>query len=91
MSNQLVLDFIAPAAPTAEVGEDSAMTWILLVYRTATEVRCELSLPTSISDDGQIDGWNERILIGSIPFGDDGPEVVPPPQPDITIPVLRRA
>jgi hypothetical protein len=91
MANQLLLDFMVPAAGTADAIEDPATTWILLVYRTVAEVRCELSLPTSISDDGHIDGWRERILLASIPFDDDSVAVAPPQQSDITIPVVRRA
>ena len=43
------------------------VTWILLVHRAADEVRCELSLPSSFGT-GQINDWNERILLKSNPI-----------------------
>lgn len=50
-------------------------TWLLLTYRdTGTRVvRCELSRPIEMGIDGRVDGWAERIILGSIPF--DGDEV----------------
>jgi hypothetical protein len=50
-------------------------TWLLLSYRdyAARVVRCELSRPVGIGTDGRVDGWYERIILGSIPF--DGDEV----------------
>jgi hypothetical protein len=72
--------------------EDRAVTWLLLMCRGNSEVRCELSLPSSMSIDGYIDGWRERILFGSIPLDGDVVEITSPPvQPDITIDVRRRA
>ncbi len=67
------------------------MTWVLLIHRAADEVRCELSLPFSMALDGHIDGWCERILLGSIPIDGDLVEVEPPTQPDINVEVKRRA
>ena len=48
-------------------------TWLLLTYRdtSAREVRCELSRPVNIGIDGRVDGWAERIILGSIPFDSD--------------------
>jgi hypothetical protein len=68
-------------------------TWILLIRRASNEVRCELSLPISIGEDGHIDAWRERILLSSIPLDGDLAEAVPtpPPLPDIRIDVKRRA
>jgi len=77
------------AAPSD--GNDLRMTWILLIHRAQNEVRCELSLPSSIGQDGHIDGWRERILLSSIPLDGDLVEIVSPTQPDITIDVRRRA
>lgn len=53
------------------------LTWILLFHRdkTSHEVRCELSCPVKMDDDGQIDAWAERIILPSVPFGGDGTEV----------------
>lgn len=92
---QLSLDFppvvlSAPGRPT-DAGEQR-MTWILLVYRGMTEVRCELSLPRSMGGDGRIDSWQERIILGSIPVDPEVLEITPPqsPPPDINVDVKRR-
>lgn len=81
----------APARPTNT--EDQRITWILLVHRAQTEVRFELSLPTSMSIDGKVSGWLERIILGAIPTDPvDAIIVAPqPPLPDIEIAVKRRA
>lgn len=69
------------------------MTWILLVHRAMNEVRCELSLPSSMGPDGRISSWQERIFLGSIPVDPEALEITPPPQPlpDINVDVKRRA
>jgi len=93
--NQLELDLPveslpAPARPPDR--SDARVTWVLLMHRALDEVRCELSLPSSMGTDGHIDGWCERILLSSIPLDDDMAEVIPPPTtPDISIDVRRRA
>ncbi len=95
--NQLLLGFMEPepepavAESSSAVVEEPAATWVLLVHRTADEVRCELSLPSSITVDGRIDGWTERILLGPIPLDGEPVDVLPPHQPDIIIDVRRRA
>lgn len=81
---------VAPADSPDDLGAER-VTWLLLIYRSANEVRCELSLPSSMGVDGRIDGWRERILLGSVPLDGDLVEVVPPASPDITIDVKRRA
>lgn len=97
--NQLQLDLIfppvdlPPAARPAASGEQR-MTWILLVHRAHGEVRCELSLPTSMGPDGRVDGWQERIILGAIPTDPELVEITPPSppqQPDINVDVKRRA
>ena len=42
-------------------------TWLLLYYfdEFSDEVRGELSLPTSLSNDGYVTGWEERILLSA--------------------------
>lgn len=96
--NQLELDLrIEPSTRESqkspvEQGEARIVTWLLLMCRAPGEVRCELSLPSSMKVDGHIDGWSERILLGSIPLDGDVIEVTPPPSaPDIMIDVRRRA
>jgi hypothetical protein len=43
--------------------EQPRATWILLYYVTERAVSAELSLPGSITDQGYVDYWRERILI----------------------------
>lgn len=97
-SNQMQLELpyvfppvAAPARPAS--AEDQRMTWILLVHRAQGEVRCELSLPTSMRTDGRVDGWRERIILGAIPTDPEVLEITPPqpPLPDINVDVKRRA
>lgn len=94
-ANQLQLGFMAqepvPAPAKPANPSDALVTWVLLIHRATNEVRCELSLPSSMALDGHIDGWGERILLGAIPLDGDLVEVVPPTQPDITVEVKRRA
>jgi hypothetical protein len=71
-------------------------TWILLFYRDEEEsgTRCELSLPSNITEEGYIDEWSERIILGTVPFGGGASIKIstePPSSPDINIAVKRRA
>jgi len=71
-------------------------TWILLFHRNYEnhEVRCELSRPINISAEGKVDGWAERIILKSRPFGGDRLEIhnaEPPQTPDIKVNISRRA
>lgn len=95
IANQLQLNFMDPEplpAPAKPVDpDDERVTWVLLIHRAMNEVRCELSLPSSMAADGHIDGWSERILLGAVPLDGDLVEIVPPTSPDITINVKRRA
>lgn len=92
-ANQLLLDLFEALEPRVESSsghsEDRA-TWILLIHRTQNEVRCELSLPSSIGDDGRIDGWQERILLTPVPVDNEPTEVLPPPMQDVEIEIKRR-
>lgn len=69
-------------------------TWLLLFCRDEekSESRCELSLPSNITDDGYIDEWSERIILGARPFGGASIKISnDSPQPDIDIAINRRA
>jgi hypothetical protein len=72
----------------------SRMTWILLFYHDGVtdELRCELSLPSKMNTEGYVDGWLERIILGSRPF-DGGLAKRPsdaPQTPEIEVDVKRR-
>ena len=77
-------------APAVTPEPDRA-TWVLLFHSDAAEVRAELSLPDSIGDDGHIDGWRERIILGSRPLDDEIVPAAPDFGPDPTIDVRRRS
>jgi hypothetical protein len=66
-------------------------TWVLLINITDDEIRAELSYPDAI-EEGQIISWKERIFIpGS---ADDGGAKARPTgdtDPDIDVPVRRKA
>ena len=80
---------------------DSLMTrqtWFLLHHRDehADQIRVELSLPASITPEGFVVQWKERILLGTV---GDGPVVahfvpddsIDPDADVIDIPVLKKA
>lgn len=77
---------------TGKVG--GRLTYILLFHRDveAQEIRCELSSPVKINEDGRVDGWSERIILGSFPFGADRVSTPNVPQtPDFDVEVKRRS
>lgn len=77
-------------APAATRKPDR-VTWVLSFHSDGEEIRAELSLPDSIGDDGHIDGWRERIILGSQPLDDDTATAAPDFGPDPTIDVRRKA
>ena len=96
-SNQLLLDLVVSMpTPVTEsdnrsTDDDEILTWVLLAHRADAEVRCELSLPSAMAEDGRIDTWQERIIIGAVSIDPEPLAITPPPQPDIDINVKRRA
>jgi len=71
-ANQFVFSFMEELAPIiASTKVTGRATWLFLVYRDMRleEIRYELSLPRSITEDGQIDGWIERIIFPPKKFG----------------------
>jgi hypothetical protein len=90
--NQMQLQLFedqAPAIGPAE-GDDERVTWLLLMYRTQNEMRCELSLPVAIGTDMRVNQWQERIILGRIPLDGEPEEMTPPALPDINVEVRRR-
>jgi len=97
VANQRQLVFPEMLPPVESLNAPGRATWLLLVYRDvdAREMRCELSRPISMDDDGRVDGWAERIILTSRPFdgiggvfadGGNGPQ-----SPEITVEIKRRA
>jgi hypothetical protein len=80
-----------------DILEQSAekLTWIFLFYRDrpSNEVRCELSCPVNMNEDGQIDAWAERIILPAIPFGGDKVEIPTdvPQTPNVVVNIKRRS
>ena len=67
-------------------------TWILLHYRDVNlqEIRLELSRPL-LMEDGKFKKFAERIILNSIPFGDESVEINAPSGPDIEVDIRRKA
>jgi len=66
-------------------------TWILLVYSTPRVVRCEVSLPAEIDEDGYIVKWQERLILEPIILDEAAPvDEEPDGGDDIDVPVSRR-
>ena len=86
------LYLFAEFAPTTREETDTEhATWVLLFYRDAEEIRAELSLPDLIGDDGHINGWRERIILGAQPLDADVLPATPDFGPDPIIDIRRRA
>lgn len=92
---QLTLDLfdntarLRVAEPRPEPAE-GRKTYLLLVYRGENELRCELSLPDQITEEGRVNGWSERIILDPISLDGEPLELTPSPQPDLDIDVKRR-
>ncbi len=83
--------FDDPTSAEPAEGEDDRVTWLLLMCRTETEIRCELSLPVAIGPDMKVSQWQERIILRSIPLDGDMEEFEPPTLPNIDVEVKRRS
>jgi len=66
-------------------------TWFLLFIVEGNVIFSEVSLPDSISEDGQITSWRERIVMEQI---DLGPDIFPTddtgPIDPVVVPIIRR-
>jgi hypothetical protein len=90
--NQVQLQlFDDPAPAESAETEDERVTWLLLMHRAQTEIRCELSLQVAIGTDMRVNQWRERIILGSLPLDGEPEEVTPPTLPDINVEVRRRS
>ena len=77
----------------AEVPIVPGRTWFMLYFRDGDEVRSELSLARAVNDSGALIDWAERLILPKIDLLDGPPEGrgSQPPDPDIEVPVERRA
>ncbi|WP_413612909.1 hypothetical protein [Bdellovibrio sp. HCB-110] len=70
----------------------SMLTWYLVVRRLPHEVRFELSLPSGLSESGQVIEWKERILFAPLSLDHDAVKIDPTVQEveDIVVEVTRK-
>lgn len=89
--NQLSFLFAMPEPMVPGPVPTERVTWLLLIARGADEVRCELSLPRAIGEDGKVESWSERIILDAV-GRDDEPTVISADQgPEVVVEVSRRA
>lgn len=72
------------------------MTWLLLIHSDMEdqEVRCELSRPVRMNEEGRVDDWAERVILAPFRFGADAvavSEETPPRTPEIVVEIRKRA
>jgi hypothetical protein len=62
--------FMEDPAQLAAMKTSGRTTWIFLIHRDMQlgEIRYELSRPISMSEDGHVDNWAERIIFPPRPF-----------------------
>jgi hypothetical protein len=83
---------VGKALGAVAAASSSLRTWINLYRVTPDGIFSELSLPESITDDGYIDKWRERIIVPMYPFEDivGAAESRPDDGGDVTVTVERR-
>lgn len=80
------------APPLSDPDELGAyVTWLLLIYRDHSEVRCELSLPLGFDEYDRVSAWTERIILSSIDTTPLRELDLEERQLPIDVPVQRRA
>lgn len=74
---QTAFDFGDPAPVIESIQNPKRSTWLLLVYRdlAARVLRCELSRPSRMDEDGHVDNWTVRIILKPTAFGEDIPAI----------------
>lgn len=89
--------FLFPQSPSAirTPRRSERATWLLLIWPTGSEARCELSLPRAMSK-GYIVGWHERLMLEPVAL-DEEPVAISPAGPSdgddlsrFDVPVTRR-
>jgi hypothetical protein len=89
-NNLDLIDIFVDSMPVFPVNNDSFSTWLLLFHFAKNEIRCELSLPTEIGNDGRIKGWKERIILAPISLDEPPIEIRPIESQDIEIEIKRK-
>jgi hypothetical protein len=94
-ANQGRFEFMDDPAPVvASMKVPGRSTWLFLFHRDMqrNELRYELSKPTSMTDDGHVSDWSERIIFPPTSFdqnvpkiGDDGGQ-----SPEIVVEIRKR-
>lgn len=79
------------APPKASPPARPRSTWFLLIARDSRQVRCELSLPSSIGADWRVEEWIERILLEPVPVSEEAERSPVDEEPDIEVDVSRRS
>lgn len=86
-TNQLLLDL--PGVEGAR--RPDFTTWVLLFRRAPGQIVAELSLPRTITREGKIVEWEQRIMLTAIPLDGDMATVRPvEPEPDAGVVVRPR-
>lgn len=71
VNEQLALDLTVFGYPaTPRIVDEQLATWLLLYYRTDSEILVELSRPSSMIG-GNITDWQERIILPPVPLDED--------------------
>jgi hypothetical protein len=62
------------------------------MHRGIQELRCELSCPIAMTEDGYVDGWKERIILRPALFDDPSKITEPqgPSSPEIIVEIKKR-
>ena len=91
-AGQLTFGFYEETTKTPPPRTSDCLTWVLLISRCFSEIRCELSLPRQMGEDSRVVEWEERIILpsvstnnepGPIAYGDEGAD-------DIIVEISRR-
>ncbi len=94
VNRQIMLPFSDPKPVIESINTPDRSTWLFLTYRdlVARVLRCELSRPVSMTEDGYVDEWAESIIFDEIPFGENLQIFNDADQsPEITIDIQRLA
>jgi hypothetical protein len=89
---QLTFGFYEEAAKTLPLRISDCLTWVLLISRSFSEIRCELSLPRQMGEDSRVVNWDERIILPSVPINTESGPIVYEEEgaDDIVVEISRR-